>query len=54
MGIAVGTTRTCTWGKERCRVPFHARVKRLAAVKHLEHKSTVEELRDELAYIEQL
>ena len=34
--------------------PFHARVKRLAAVKHLEHKSTVEELRAELAYIEQL
>lgn len=34
--------------------PFHAQVKRLAAVKHLEHKSTVEELRDELAFIEQL
>ncbi len=34
--------------------PFHARVKRLAAVKHLEHQSTVGELRAELAYIEQL
>ncbi|MAG35124.1 MAG: hypothetical protein CL878_02595 [Dehalococcoidia bacterium] len=33
---------------------FHARVKQLAAVKHLEHKSTVEELRAELAYIEHL
>ena len=34
--------------------PFHAQVKRLAAVKHLEHNSTAEELRDELAFIEQL
>ena len=36
------------------RVGLEQEVKRLAAVKHLEHKSTVEELRDELAFIEQL
>ena len=33
---------------------FHARVKQLAAVKHLEHKSTPVELQAELDYIEQL
>jgi sugar phosphate isomerase/epimerase len=33
---------------------FHARVKALAATKHLEHKATPEQLRAELAFIEAL
>jgi hypothetical protein len=30
---------------------FHARVKALAALKHLEHKATPDQLRAEVAYV---